>query len=227
MVPSKVIMYFLFLRELMLTECPAFHGTELGTEKDAVRYLQKIGLKSSVANASVDDKYLDEERQDFSRDGKKEPGFASAVVPTLEEKTILEHRPPADQSKKELVLNAANHYQGNGVPPEARVHDDSGELFGAPADASKSPQTDDEVPHARGRKSEPTEEEKATVHARKTIRRHLSATLDRNPWTLPAPAPGVDPHGFEDPVCDEFWKDVWVACAVRNVRSSFTLNGNV
>ncbi|KAL5482529.1 SPO14 [Sanghuangporus weigelae] len=197
----------------------ALLGSELGAVRDAGYYLRKAGIKSSGANVTVDEKYLDEERQDFSQDGRKEPGFASAIVPTLEEKTIMEHRPPADQSKgKEPILDAVDHHQENGVPPEARVHGDSGELYGAPADASRSPQTDDEVPHARGRKGEATEEEKATVHARRTIRRHLSATFGGNAWTLPTPAPEVDPHGFEDPVCDEFWKDVWVASAVHNTE---------
>ncbi|EMD31689.1 hypothetical protein CERSUDRAFT_59668, partial [Gelatoporia subvermispora B] len=37
------------------------------------------------------------------------------------------------------------------------------------------------------------------------------------PWTLPTPTPKVDPDGFEDPICDRFWKDVWLACAVHNI----------
>jgi phospholipase D1/2 len=37
-------------------------------------------------------------------------------------------------------------------------------------------------------------------------------------WTLPTPRPLVDPCCFEDPVVDSFWKDIWMASAVRNVR---------
>ncbi|EJC97886.1 phospholipase D [Fomitiporia mediterranea MF3/22] len=195
------------------------HGTEFGTEKDTGYYLRKVGIKSSGADATADDKYLEEERQDFSKDGKKGPGFASAIVPTLEEKTILEHRPPPEQSNGDRPSADANHdSKGDSEPHEARVHNGSRELFGAPADASKSPQSDDEVPHARGARGEPTDEEKAAVNARKSIRRHLEANIGTNPWTLLTPTPEVDPHGFEDPVCDAFWKNVWVACAVHNTE---------
>ena len=181
-------------------------------------------------NATVDDQQLKEERQNYSLEGKKEPGFASAVVPTLEEKTIVERRPPpnkAEDGEKPIMdekegKEAANG-KATGAPEEARVSDASHELYGAPADASKSPQTDDEPPHARGATENFTEEERAAVGARKIIRKHLNTGVEPSPWALPVPAPKVDPHGFEDPVCDAFWKDVWVACAVHNVCEIFQL----
>lgn len=99
---------------------------------------------------------------------------------------------------------------------EARV--DNGELYGAPADASRDPKTDDQPPHAVSGKNDATEMEEKAVHARAEIRKHLSTKFNPKVWTLPTPTPNVEPHGFEDPISDEFWKKVWVACAVHNVR---------
>ena len=42
-------------------------------------------------------------------------------------------------------------------------------------------------------------------------------------WTLPTPRPKVDPDGFEDPVCDEFWKGVWLASAAHNVSLDWVI----
>jgi phospholipase D1/2 len=98
---------------------------------------------------------------------------------------------------------------------EARV--DTGELYGAPANASRNPKTDDQPPHAASGKNDATETEEKAVHARAEIRKHLSTKSNPKVWTLPTPTPKVDPHGFEDPISDDFWKRVWMACAVHNV----------
>ncbi|KAH8114370.1 phospholipase D [Phellopilus nigrolimitatus] len=201
------------------------HGSGEGANRDVGYYSQKVGIKPKGIDGSANEKQIKEEREDFSSGGDKVPGFASAVVPTLEEKTILEHRPPPDQANGDKpIMDSVDDDKGengatqNGGPPQARVHNDSRELFAAPADASKNPQTDDEPPHARKDKVDASAEERAAVHARGEIRKHLSANVGAKPWTLPTPRPEVDPHGFEDPVCDEYWKNVWVACAVHNTE---------
>jgi phospholipase D1/2 len=159
-------------------------------------------------------------------------GFASSVVPTLEEKTVAEDRPQNGQidvpakdkvqhqtveEKHNVAKKSTHHANGtaNGIPPEARAED--GTLFGAPANAATSPQTDDRPPRPSG---EASDAEQAAPGARATIRKHLS----NKTWTLPTPKPRVDPDGFEDPISDAFWKDVWVASAAHNVRSSLFLN---
>jgi phospholipase D1/2 len=48
---------------------------------------------------------LKQERQTYTRSGKEEPGFTSSQVPTLEEKTIVEHRPPADAAESEPLAD--------------------------------------------------------------------------------------------------------------------------
>jgi phospholipase D1/2 len=47
------------------------------------------------------------------------------------------------------------------------------------------------------------------------IRRNLK---ERGAYTVPLPKPKVDPHGFADPLVDTFYKDVWLAAAVRNTQ---------
>jgi phospholipase D1/2 len=163
------------------------------------------------------DAAADEERQMYSRDGKKEPGFADAAVPTLEEKTVMEHRPQETEHKHDKPIMDALEVPGakNAEPREATTA--NGEKFGAPADASTSAFTDDQPPHARSGDKDFSAEEQGAVHARSLLRKHLSVSVGAKPWTVPTPAPNIDPHGFKDPVCDEFFKDVWVAAAVHNV----------
>ncbi|TDL17878.1 phospholipase D, partial [Rickenella mellea] len=213
------------LEEVMDSTEQALHGTGEGASKDVGYYLRKAGIKSRGIDSTVTNKELAGERETFGRDGKKEPGFGSSIVPTLEEKTILEHRPPPDQAKGEKPIedtkeakDAGGNAEGGDQPQQARVQDGTGELYGAPADASKNPQTDDEPPHARSGNNDATEEEEAAVQARGIIRKHLSVKVGAKPWTLPTPTPEVDPHGFEDPISDKFWKNVWVACGVHNTE---------
>ncbi|GAA5892771.1 uncharacterized protein JCM6883_007468 [Sporobolomyces salmoneus] len=47
------------------------------------------------------------------------------------------------------------------------------------------------------------------------IRRNLK---ERGAYTVPLAKPKVDPHGFADPLVDTFYKDVWLAAAVRNTQ---------
>jgi phospholipase D1/2 len=221
-------------------------------------------VHNSLAQSAGDDA-LDEERKTYDRAGNKEDGFASSMVPTLEEKTVLEQRPPKDQAddapieeKLENKPENSSSEQGSEVadedpkpngddggstsnqendpePPQPRTND--GVLFGAPADASQSAKTDDQPPHARSGVDDASEEEKAAPGARSILRRHLAAKLGSKTWTLPTPRPKVDPDGFEDPISDTFWKNVWVASATHNVcantlfrfRDSFYLylDGNI
>lgn len=210
-------------------------------ENTATKVLRKMGLvHNSIAQSAGDDS-LDAERKTYYRDGSLKEGFASAMVPTLEEKTVLEHRPPKEQaddapikdkledeavSKQEndaaesesVLENAADgdvEAKGDEKPGQPRT--DDGDLFGAPADASKTAKTDDQPPHARSGVDDANEEERAAPRARSVLRRHLGAKLGSKTWTLPTPRPKVDANGFEDPICDKFWKNVWVASASHNV----------
>jgi len=50
------------------------------------------------------------------------------------------------------------------------------------------------------------------------LRKHLNAKSSQSPWTIPTPRPKYDADSFEDPICDEFWDDIWVACAAHNTE---------
>jgi phospholipase D1/2 len=181
---------------------PAWHGSEDAGSKDARILLHKLHLKGGKMDATAGDQALKEERTTYTRDGKKEPGYASAQVPTLEEKIIGENSPLNSADVDEANTNAKTI--------EGRTADET-ELYGAPADAGKN----DATPPS-GDKNVSGQEQDA-LHSRSILRKHLTAKLKQGPWTIPAPRPNVDPNGFDDPVSDAFWKDVWVASAVRNV----------
>ncbi|GJJ14636.1 hypothetical protein Clacol_008902 [Clathrus columnatus] len=219
--------------QLISLRLKAIHGSADATSKDAGLALRKTGLKPGGLDSTADDKALEEERQGYDREGNKQPNFATSLVPTIEEKTVAEHRPPESQAHGKPILDQIDEEHrkaapgSNGTdtkatddqePPEARVHDGSQELYGAPADASRNAQTDDQPPHARQGKDDSDEQEKAAVQSRAILRRHLSARIGAKPWAVPVPAPKIDPHGFEDPICDDFFKNVWLAAAVHNTE---------
>ncbi|KAJ7459722.1 phospholipase D [Mycena latifolia] len=221
------------------------HGgvdASLNTES---KLLRKVGLVHNSMAHSAGDESLDAERKTYDRQGNLQEGFASSMVPTLEEKTVMEHRPPTEKADNTPVAeklesvpedaasekrseavdegpkpNGETHGeippQEEGKPPQPRT--DDGDLFGAPADASTTAKTDDQPPHARSGVDDATEEERAAPGARSILRRHLGAKLGSKTWTLPTPRPKVDANGFEDPICDEFWKNVWVASATHNTE---------
>ncbi|KAI8978828.1 phospholipase D [Trametes punicea] len=230
----------------------AIHGTTEVGSKDLSVLMRKAGLKTKGADATAGDRFLKEEREMYTHSGEKEHGFPSAVVPTLEEKIILEKRPPKERatapSIQESLDEEHNNARENGdahaqtgdlpngdtgkamngsarttngdahpvEPPQARL--ETGELYGAPARASVDPVHDNQPPSARSAKNDTDDEENQAPGARATLRKHLAAKLGNKQWQLPTPAPFVDPYGFEDPICDAFWKDVWVASAVHNTE---------
>jgi len=198
----------------------AIHGTGEAGSGGAAKALRKMGIKSKGLDATAGDEALEEERMTYTRDGQKVPGFADAVVPTLEEKVVQEHITPMPQQANGSPVRGQQQ-DAKGSPEQART--DDGELYGAPADASKSPQYDDEPPHERSGVVDANDEEQAAVEARANLRKNLTGKSNGRAWTLLTPTPKVDPQGFEDPISDKFWKNVWVACAVHNVSTDISI----
>ena len=179
---------------------------------------REMGYASGKDHGVVGDKALKEERETYGRDGELEPGFASSKVPTLEEQTVVEKRPHETSGDKPLLAAVeqadGSQAQVTADPEQAKTKD--GEFYGAPADAMPG---DNEPPHARTpSREDANEEEKSAVRARALLRKHLGVRLGSKNWTTPTPAPIIDPHGFDDPVCDEFYKDVWISAAVHNTE---------
>lgn len=188
-----------------------------------------------------------DEREDYDEHGNRTSGFASSIVPTLEEKTIFERRPsashangaplfdlieegeagtggenagpkeatvPGEVKHKDTVLDEDPKASKSGVP-RVRGDPQDQEPYGAPSNAVKN---DDAIPNKDIERDEHTEDEKAAIAARKTLRKHLSAKVGVSPWSMPTPTPKINPNRFHDPLDDTFWKDMWVATAVHNTE---------
>jgi phospholipase D1/2 len=204
-----------------------------------IQGLHKVDLKPKGVNITVGEKELDEERMSYSRDGRKDPGFATSIVPTLEENEVAKQHTsqtadklPGQNSETKCRATQNGIPRVNAAPSKARMQSgenetsgnevsslgrtEQGELYGVPADTSRSSETDDQPPHTRSGIDDTDTQEQA-ARARSIFRKHLGTKSTSKVWTLPATAPHVDPQGFEDPVSDAFWKKVWVACAAHNV----------
>ena len=150
----------------------------------------------------------------YSREGKKEPSFASAIVPTVEETVVQERLLPASQAESRPLKDKLEHRLGGYVDPVEK-HTADGEAYGL-ALASRNPQTDDKSSHTDSGVHDVDEHEK-TATATRSLLRKLASNVGSRTWAVPASGPHVDPEGFEDPISDAFWKNVWIACAENNV----------
>ena len=174
--------------------------------------------ESKTMAPSVGDRTLGEE--DFNKKGQanqKIMGIASSVVQTLQERAIIEKRPPKDETDEATLkdqtimeesesVSVQSGHTGpvNGGPRELGTMDS-----GAPA-KHKSPSLRSDA-----------DSEDATASAKETLRSNLGSRSGRKPWTISTMKPKVQPQDFEDPISDAFWKDIWVASAVHNVSASF------
>ncbi|KAK0430281.1 uncharacterized protein EV420DRAFT_1657697 [Desarmillaria tabescens] len=155
-----------------------------------------------------------------TRTGKNVPSA------TLEEKVVQDYLngdgPPANghapnDKAQDIKRKSEDRTSPNGAPHQALPS--NGNLHGTPVDAYRSPEIDDQSPHVRTGTESGEDDERTAPRARSTLRKNLGSKLGQNnKWTVPTPRPHVDPNGFEDPVSDAFWKDVWVACAVHNTE---------
>lgn len=189
-------------------------GTEAATSFAHSRVAEEVGVRGAKSNAIIGDSETKEERTTYSLDGKKEHGFASSEVPTMEEKEIYDGRARdfvGSQAPPDSTKAGAN--SASKEPAPMRTKD--GELYGAPADAVAN---DLQPPHTHGGKGGAHEKESLAARARDLLRKHLSLKLGSKNWNVPTPAPKIDPHGFDDPVSDEFFEDVWMAAAVHNTE---------
>lgn len=193
--------------------------------------MAKIGLASSAIGDR--NQNPDVEHITYTKDGNEVSGFASSVVPTLEEKVVMENEdtskglPPPSvdhkdsantlETKVEPESTSASTLADSDGSGQEQARTEDGDLYGAPADASTSPKTDNLPPHESSGVNDAEGAEKEAPAARATLRKHLAAKLGNKTWTVPTRRPKVDPKGFEDPISDDFWKHVWIAAAAHNV----------
>jgi len=174
--------------------------------------------KGKTPDARAAGETLEEERQAFTREGQKVPGFMSAIFPTIEEQTVIERRLPRNRAYTAVIdedpeLEAQE--DAGKAPRQTTVED--GEVPGSSSNAVSSAAGNDHLPHDKPGQNDPDNPEQL-AHARSILRKNIGAKPGKSPWTSLTPTPKIDPDGFEDPICDAFWKDVWVAAAVHNVR---------
>lgn len=184
-------------------------GVGIGEDISGVasKELHKAGLKREGHEPHVGDAILRAERKDFTAEGNERTGFASSEVPTIEERTIVDGRPPSSQADSanpepnctNPILDSSEKY--NGVdPPKKDV-----------CNSTKSNATDDPLGH------QPDGEDRNGASSTSIMWKH-QASKPRTKWTVPIRRPHVDPDGFEDPISDAFWKNVWVASTAYNTE---------
>lgn len=161
------------------------------------------GSKSTVGGSRVANGQEDE-REDFDREGQRAAGFAGSMVPTIEEKVIFERRPSAQHTDGKPLFDLIEDGETDNGPEEAEVpgeikqgnlvnEDQDGdaggapkvqgkpedrEKFGAPANAVPD---DNSTPTRDTKRSGGSDQEKAAITARKTLRKHLSAKVGNHP----------------------------------------------
>jgi hypothetical protein len=117
-----------------------------------------------------------------------------------------------EQTTDRPPQQAEGHERKQNVPLEGSLRSNKRKSESA-LDGNRSRLSLSEPPHIRGTVSEGSSDNRS--HTRKRI---LSRT-----WAPSRPRPEVDPYGFEDPLADAFWEDVWVASAVYNVSFFFLI----
>lgn len=157
---------------------------------------------------------------------------------TLEEKMVAEHLPPPSQTgdspaggELQPLQKKVNNAFETSTPQEAaningnpiQSHAEGEEHVGASSDPIISPENNDKSSHTHPRTSDADKKDHSIAGARSTLRKHVASKPGSKTWILPTPKPNVDPDGFEDPISDTFWKNVWVAVAVHNVWDSILI----
>ncbi|TFK73598.1 phospholipase D [Pluteus cervinus] len=172
----------------------AAHTTSEADNDDASPVLRRTGSAHDLSNQLVGDKTPQEERTRYAPGGMMEFGFASSVVPTLEEQTT-----PALVDKVD------------GLPTSPQTENGDPAISGLPF-----PSRDDAQYSADSKPTHP--DTKGLDDEDRIYNRKHSTKSAHKGWAVPVLKPVVDPAGFEDPIADAFWKDVWVASAVHNTE---------
>jgi len=185
-------MPYLDCNHLLMGDCTVIHGSEAVGNKEATQGLRATGLRKGVSDTNPG-----EGTSNYIRDGEEAPSPTEAL-PTFEEKDVREFRPPAERTHgMSIEKNAGMEAQEKVGGALGDANDENRPLLGSPEDASTASETYYQSSDARSK--------------------NLNAKPGQSPWTVPSPRPEFDADSFEDPLCDRFWKCIWVACAARNV----------
>ena len=200
----------------------ALDEDEKALEEARVGYDRESNRQSKVESLlapTLEEKIVMEHRPQTA--AKSVPGDIDEDVLYAKRHGAAEHGDEATQTVEDATT------------PEVRVRDGSGVDNDASSDVSNDAHDGVQpLQHARQGGEDGLglgNVEKDAVRARSVLRKHVSsssrvgggggggAAAAAERWTLAVPGPVVDPYRFEDPICDGFYKDVWVAAAVHNV----------
>ncbi|KAG1884901.1 phospholipase D [Suillus subluteus] len=203
------------MRDMLHT---AGEGIKQSSSGDAAALSASHHLKKPIVKVELHElNTLEEGCMTYSHEGKKEPGLASAIVPTVEEAVVKDHLLPASQAENPRLKYKLEHRLGENSDTVEK-HTADGEAYSAPALASRNPQADDKPPHLESGANDPDELEKTAPGTRALLRKHPASKVGNKTWGVLNPPPHVDPEGFEDPISDAFWNNVWNACATHNTE---------
>jgi phospholipase D1/2 len=136
----------------------------------------------------------------YIRGGEEAPSSAEARLPTFEGK--VEFQPLAGLTQgMSIEKDAGMEAQDKVGDALADESDEKGPLHGSLDDSSTASET--------------------YYQSSDAWSKNLNAKPSQSHWTVPTPRPKYDADSFEDPICDTFWKYIWVACAARNVGVFF------
>jgi phospholipase D1/2 len=126
-----------------------------------------------------------------------------------------EHQPPtgcADGIINDESVEGEEQEGGGSAPVATKI--ENGYM---PTGASLTSKTYSQPSQARVGKNDNDGGEQKTQRGRNLLRKYPNVKLGQSSRTVPTQKPKFDANSFEDPLCDEFWEDIWVASAVHNV----------
>lgn len=211
-------------------------------EEDAQR---QLGEKTTQRNPAVDDtrklaadpEVKAQVEEDSHETIRPLPPITETSSDNVKPHRIQDLAPPPDISKKPVI---------NGRPSTDRLSVPSSYPSSPDVPSSDASSSTDSPPpppssfdsRSRSRSQSTSQGSKTTLSsgppetfsskANETAvnRNKITSSLHRNlrekgknVYSLPTAAPTVDPHGFSDPLVDSFYKDVWMAAAVRNTQA--------
>lgn len=136
-------------------------------------------------------------------DEQRPVGFSSMAIPIIEAK----YKPPSSA----LETEEPSHAEQPSVHEDRKADSNVGTPFDAHAAGWEVVDAESKTASESTSDHSDVTEDKSKTHKRSTQRKrgHLPG---KN-----AVPPQVHPDDFEDPISDEFWEGIWVACAKHNV----------
>jgi len=114
------------------------------------------------------------------------------------------------------------HEWGGSAPVATKIENEH-----LPTNASLASKTYSQHFQAWMGKNDNDGDEQKAQRARNLWRKYPNVKLGSSSRTVPTQKPKFDADSFEDPLCDEFWEDIWVTSAVHNVGVYRFLGVNV